>query len=176
MVSCKSTPCPLSCLPTKNVQTNHPNSSSSRATASAGVRLHAGIQLAQTEDRTHAIAPIALWCMAEMTCAYAIYCLPIAPKVFGPKGAVGRIAVRAGLMSSAPASKSASQGYANKSATSTRNKYFKVDDSVQLQSLPTSRSKQDETASTEGILRTTKIEATREPAPLGTPAGQDSRW
>ncbi|CAH0052153.1 unnamed protein product [Clonostachys solani] len=149
------------------------------ACACAAVRLQAGLHLYHSEDRTYSIAPIALWCMAEMTCGYLIYSLPCAPKVYGPKGWIGKFVVRAGFMSSGGSTSqglSQSSHWRSKNPNSSTNGYYQVDDTVQLQALPPARSNHNKMDPEDGIVRTTRIEATNEPRMYGTGADRDPRW
>ncbi|CAH0022160.1 unnamed protein product [Clonostachys rhizophaga] len=150
------------------------------ACACAAVRLQAGYHLYHSEDRTYSISPIALMCMAEMTCGYLIFSLPCAPKVYGPKGWIGKFVVRAGLMTSGGSSSqglSQSSHWRSKNPNSSMNGYYQVDDTVQLQAMPASRSNlHDKMNPEEGIIRTTRIEATNEPRIYGTGINNDPRW
>lgn len=119
-------------------------------------------------------------CMAEMTCGYLIFSLPCAPKVYGPKGWIGKFVVRAGLMTSGSSSSqglSQSSHWRSKNPNSSMNGYYQVDDTVQLQAMPASRSNHhDKMDPEEGIIRTTRIEATNEPRIYGTGISNDPRW
>ncbi|RYP57203.1 hypothetical protein DL769_009633 [Monosporascus sp. CRB-8-3] len=150
------------------------------ACASAAVRLNAGVQAYRSPDQTYSIAPIALWCMAEMTCGFLIFSLPGAPKVFGADGCGGRFATKAGIRSSESMSKRAWRS--NIASFASRNRYHEVDDQgMNLQPIRSggvglSESSPAKATPTEGILRTTRIEAREEPAKSCPTPGHDARW
>lgn len=45
-------------------------------------RLYASVNYFHSADSTYTIAPLSLWALAEMTCAFFVSCMPSAPKVF----------------------------------------------------------------------------------------------
>lgn len=45
-------------------------------------RLAVTIDYSFAEDWTYAISPLALWCLAELTCLFVVFCVPGVPKAF----------------------------------------------------------------------------------------------
>jgi hypothetical protein len=63
----------------------------------AAVRVWAGVLAFTSEDKTFTVAEVALWCLAEITSGFVIFCAPMAPKVFGRRGLLfGRFRSSAG--------------------------------------------------------------------------------
>ncbi|RYP81173.1 hypothetical protein DL769_002121 [Monosporascus sp. CRB-8-3] len=49
----------------------------------AGFRLSASLQFYKARDTSYTFARVALWCLAEETCAFIVFCAPSIPKAFG---------------------------------------------------------------------------------------------
>lgn len=45
-------------------------------------RLAVTINYSFADDWTYAISPLALWCLAELTCLFVVFCVPGVPKAF----------------------------------------------------------------------------------------------
>ncbi|KAI1123811.1 hypothetical protein F5Y10DRAFT_251096 [Nemania abortiva] len=56
------------------------------ATLAAGFRLEASVRYLQSADKAYTFAIVALWGIAELTCAMLIFCVPSIPKIFRDTG------------------------------------------------------------------------------------------
>lgn len=49
------------------------------------------VKYVATSDTLYAIASVALWCLAEMTCMILVFCIPAIPKAFSEDHILGRV-------------------------------------------------------------------------------------
>lgn len=52
------------------------------AVVCASFRLAVTVNYSFADDWTYAISPLALWCLAELTCLFIVFCVPSVPKAF----------------------------------------------------------------------------------------------
>lgn len=52
------------------------------AVVCACFRLAVTVNYSFADDWTYAISPLALWCLAELTCLFIVFCVPSVPKAF----------------------------------------------------------------------------------------------
>ncbi|KAI6089741.1 hypothetical protein F4821DRAFT_230826 [Hypoxylon rubiginosum] len=61
------------------------------ALSSACSRFGMTVKYVATSDTLYAIASVALWCLAEMTCMILVFCIPAIPKAFSEDHILGRV-------------------------------------------------------------------------------------
>jgi hypothetical protein len=62
------------------------------ACISAALRLRATVDYLRSPDATYYVSGMALWCLAELTSAVLVFCIPAIPKIFRDKGVLTRFA------------------------------------------------------------------------------------
>ncbi|KAI0868695.1 hypothetical protein GGS24DRAFT_494363 [Hypoxylon argillaceum] len=61
---------------------------------SASFRVHASVRYLLSSDKTYTLTIVALWGVAELTCAILIFCVPSIPKLFRDSGASNQSSAR----------------------------------------------------------------------------------
>lgn len=65
-----------------------------RGIISASFRVHASVRYLLSSDKTYTLTIVALWGVAELTCAILIFCVPSIPKLFRDSGASNQSSAR----------------------------------------------------------------------------------
>ncbi|KAI0110923.1 hypothetical protein GGR51DRAFT_510532 [Nemania sp. FL0031] len=114
---------------------------------SAIARLAASVEYVRTRDAIYKASEVSLWAIAEMTCAFLVFCVPSIPRAFAGKGVLTRIAASMrswGLMSRSLLGTEASERYESQrgpSVSSASDSYRKIDDhGVEMKRMPPARS------------------------------------
>ncbi|KAI1141346.1 hypothetical protein F5Y05DRAFT_423182 [Hypoxylon sp. FL0543] len=61
------------------------------ACVSAAFRVAATVEYSKSLDWTYAISKVALWCLAELTCLYMVFCIPTIPRAFSDSSFIRKI-------------------------------------------------------------------------------------
>ncbi|KAI0138900.1 hypothetical protein F4776DRAFT_662601 [Hypoxylon sp. NC0597] len=61
------------------------------ACVSAAFRVAATVEYSKSLDWSYAISKVALWCLAELTCLYLVFCIPTIPRAFNESNLLKKI-------------------------------------------------------------------------------------
>ncbi|KAI0011899.1 hypothetical protein F4779DRAFT_570835 [Xylariaceae sp. FL0662B] len=159
------------------------------ACISATVRLTEAVKYYQSDDVVYCISAVSLWCLAEATCAFLVFCVPAAPKVFSSHKWTKRVSEMVGAWSAAlmrQTKENASSSWygSNQKTPSPKNKYRKFDEreiplqylrSTGIAAAESSRQSHDVNTPGSGIIRTIRLETRENHVPRDISNGEHTR-